>query len=100
MKDFTPGPWICHSGMVWKPDGTPDGYPIARMDRQTEKTTPTERDANAQLIAAAPDLLAALRAIMNDCREVAEGREQVTPGFWHAILNGKARAAIAKAEGR
>ena len=57
---YTPGPWICHSGMVWKPDDTGDGTPIARMDRDTDKTAPTERDANARLIAAAPELKAAL----------------------------------------
>ena len=39
----TPGPWVYHSGMVWKPDDTEDGYPIARMDRDTDKTVPTER---------------------------------------------------------
>lgn len=46
----TPLPWTCHSGMVWKPDETEDGYPIAYMDRATEKTRPTERDANAEFI--------------------------------------------------
>lgn len=53
----TPGPWICHSGMVWKPDPSlEDGIPIARMDRETSHTTPVERDANAKLIACAPEM--------------------------------------------
>ena len=38
--------------MVWKGE-----IPIARMDRNPPETTPTERDRNAHLIAAAPDLL-------------------------------------------
>ena len=63
--EYTSGPWICHSGMVWKQDGTEDGIPIARMDRNTSRTIPTERDKNARLIAAAPDLLEALRFMVN-----------------------------------
>ena len=61
-QTFTPGPWVCHSGMVWKdgpnvwPKGDDNGIPIARMDRETSETHPTARDANARLIAAAPEL--------------------------------------------
>lgn len=65
----TPGPWTCHSGMVWKtvenqwPKGSEVGIPIARMDREPNNgTLPVERDENARLIAAAPELLAALEA--------------------------------------
>lgn len=56
QKQHTTLPWVCHSGMVWKdgpnvyPKGIEDGIPIARMDRDTEETTPTERDANAEFI--------------------------------------------------
>ena len=57
----TPGPWRYHSGMVWKDDGTEDGFPIAKMDRTTPMTLPTERDANARLIALAPAMLTILR---------------------------------------
>jgi len=67
----TPGPWTCHSGMVWSQQGPrPDrpgieqvDVPIARMDRDTRFTEPTERDRNAELCAAAPRLLAALQAV-------------------------------------
>jgi hypothetical protein len=58
--EFTPGPWICHSGMVWKEDGSEEGIPIARMAREDLRTLPVERDANARLIATAPELLTTL----------------------------------------
>ena len=52
--------------MVWKPlPDISDDIPIARMDRETDMTVPTERDANAQLIAAAPKLLSLVRGYMN-----------------------------------
>ncbi len=61
----TPGPWICHSGMVWVdgpnvyPRGDDDGVPIARMDRVNGKgTAAVERDENARFIAAAPETAA------------------------------------------
>ena len=66
----TPGPWTAHSGSVYKdgpnvwPKGDDLGIPIARMDREAGNGTwPPERDANAHLIAAAPDLLAAAEAV-------------------------------------
>jgi len=52
MKQHTDGPWICHSGAVWK-----GATPIAYMDRETNDTTPVERDRNAKLIAETPELL-------------------------------------------
>ena len=69
-EKHTPGPWICHSGAVWKdgvdvyPKGPHNGIPIAKMDREPYNgTLPVERDANARLIAAAPDLLEALEIL-------------------------------------
>lgn len=69
ITPHTTGPWVCHSGMVWKPDNSTDGYPIAKMDRDTPKTTPTERDANARLIAAAPDLLNVCQRLARHCEQ-------------------------------
>lgn len=49
-------PWVYHSGSVYKdgpdvfPKGNNNGIPIARADRDTELTQPTERDANMRLI--------------------------------------------------
>lgn len=58
----TPGPWTVRSGSVVKYDNSrPSGeIPIASMDRESGNgTAPAERDDNARLIAAAPELLAA-----------------------------------------
>lgn len=87
----TRGPWVYHSGMVWKPDGSEDGFPIARMDRETGSTIPTERDANARLIAAAPELLAACEALLV---QIPAGAVSIEAA---AAVN-QAHAAIAKAE--
>lgn len=57
----TPGPWVVDAdGQVWRyelriADTAPRGADIAPR---------SERPANARLIAAAPDLLAALQALM------------------------------------
>ena len=102
---FTPGPWTCHSGMVWKdgpdvyPKGDKDGVPIATMCREPNNgTLPVERDANARLIAAAPELLAALKGILD-----VLPRDKVHPvGYTDGKqdkANDAARAAIQKAEG-
>ena len=53
-------------------------------------------DANARLIAAAPDLLAALRALIT---EWDRPREIPADPDWCDAIVGQARAAIAKAEG-
>lgn len=68
MDDFkgTPGPWAVAPGLVRndeardvvKYDSQPDDYQLIAEVR--EFYSPAERDANAHLIAAAPDLLAAL----------------------------------------
>ena len=70
---YTPGPWVCHSGAVYKdgpnvwPKGEENGIPIAKMDREPDNgIIPVERDANARLIAAAPELLKALKWIIED----------------------------------
>ena len=54
---------------------------------------PSEQKANARLIAAAPDLLDALKLMLAECFD--EERDDATI---HAVA--QARAAIAKAEGR
>ncbi len=73
MNAYTSGPWTYHSGMVWKADGSEDGIPIARMDRSTPSTEPTERDANARLIASAPELLEACQAALKVLDGTYEG---------------------------
>ena len=55
MTQHTPGPWFAHN-MGLGPNGEgPFTYPLG--------TDPDKAAANARLIAAAPDMLAALQAI-------------------------------------
>lgn len=107
----TPGPWRacrngdCTCGSVWSIPGdfpvcTVQGEPVAVVHQHMadapdliyQSITPEMKAANGRLIAAAPDLLGALRAIVNSdmaMREEDEGR--VSPELEAA------RAAIAKA---
>lgn len=104
----TPGPWVCASGMVWVYDpstwaggdteSTKEAIPIARMDREPGNgTAPWERDANAHLIAAAPELLEAaemgLGLIEAEHSSMSDGtpETEVENEVW------KLRAAINKA---
>lgn len=76
MTDFTPGPWgVMHSAqnrrIYVKADGG-SGIEVIAERLMPEAGTPIEArvEANARLIAAAPDLLAALEAVLQDCDRV------------------------------
>ena len=86
----TDGPWASDSEFISSPDGF-----IAQL---VERDTPRETEANARLIASAPDLLAALSGIFDhaertDAADLAE--------IWSRIddIRNLARAAISKATG-
>lgn len=82
----TPGPWMVEDGEIVQCD--PGDQAIASVLYSTEDDP--EADANALLLAAAPDLLAA-------CRTLADWMES------HACVPPcltDARQAIAKAEGK
>ena len=100
MSKHTPGPWtiVEHSwartGIYAKHIG------IAALDIEGDADEATQHEwealmsANARLIAAAPDLLAALQEMtprFQDLRELA--------GFGESALTREAHAAIAKATG-
>lgn len=90
----TPGPWIV-SGLPAMYDeavnavGSDGPLCVARLPRtgQIGSRYKDEVDANARLIASAPDLLAALRVMVGD---------DPTPNIGGIAM---ARAAIARAEG-
>jgi hypothetical protein len=86
MSKHTPGPWqVGHfdSNMICDSDGANRGCsPIARVEG-----TAAKRRANARLIAAAPDLLEALRPLTKGVYWITDAQVKA------------ARAAIAKAEG-
>jgi hypothetical protein len=93
LMSHTPGPWTVAYGSVYSESGE---CRIAYMDRDEPMTKPTERDANAQLIAAAPEMLEALEGMTDMFERHIENR----PGPNDAAARwDKARAAIAKARG-
>lgn len=100
-QSYTPGPWDYWSGYnpvdeLEAQITTEDGdIVIASYNRQIP-----EGEANAKLLAAAPDLLEALRIMVNACYPVSteisdKGHEWCTAYLDQALPLG--RAAIAKA---
>jgi hypothetical protein len=83
MSNHTPGPW---RELYTRVDDA-SGYQIAHLDLHGKSEG--ERDANRRLIAAAPDLLKALRALV-----LADQEQGLDDTLFDA-----ARAAIAKATG-
>jgi hypothetical protein len=84
----TPGPWVVEGD--WVTDVATDGN-ICEVSMPSSEDE-AEQAANAHLIAAAPDLLAALRRFM-DYGDVFQWSGKQSP-------YSQALAAIAKAEGR
>jgi hypothetical protein len=110
----TPGPWsvphyasghgVCTCGYVFAYDLTV--AEVYRGGRTRDEPAPDEAKANAHMIAAAPDMLAALLKLAEAAEAYmkyhadkfySECEAQPT-GLWPFIRT--ARAAIAKAEGR
>lgn len=95
MTKHTLGPWYTegHEIKVVQPhreflgEGAPET--ICEM---LSSVSPEATEANARLIAAAPDLLAALLSIHDDLEPDDEGNRVIPAGFLDS-----ARAAIAKA---
>lgn len=98
MNAHTPGPWV----LVWHEQnkqgrigqwliGPAGGIPAAHSRRATEKNPRVL--ANARLITAAPDMLAALGMLL-----VAAKADGWPPGW--GLVQEHAEAAIAKAEGK
>jgi len=81
----TPGPWtvvVANTGAVYITGGKPleDGLnPIASMDGD-----PDELDDNARLMAAAPDLLDALRDLLDATPTPLRNHQQVA-AFQHGL---------------
>ncbi len=84
----TPGPWQCTPGQdtIWANDGE---LRIAKVDYTPRQMKPNEDSANAMLMAAAPDLLKACKAMFE--------APLLTPIQSKAAWD-LARAAISKAE--
>lgn len=92
----TPGPWHVGEGVAQRIIYDSRGWPIADAKLFHGNSRSGEDVPNARLIAAAPDMLEALKAIIDN--DGGEGSKH-----YHAIklfdAREKARAAIAKATG-
>lgn len=106
---FTAGPW--HTDLtISSPAGRvaiePDIAIVYVQPSRYDETVSKQRLANARLIAAAPDLLAACQAAFKELNEIRardgvprtyEGRKSdVDPEYFSSVVDGLARA-IAKA---
>ena len=93
----TPGPWVAGKDVATNVFTDCRRYLICSCEDITEyDTTDSEKKANARLIAAAPELLAALRGMIDyAASEIGIKPEKAVGGHFKA-----AREAIAKAEGR
>jgi len=101
----TPGPWA-----VERPYGEPGMYVAAPSSALVCKLYPVDGryvadqlesvEANARLIAAAPELLAALRGLFEHCAMVHKQWGEGSNAREAEAAEDAARAALAKAEGR
>ncbi len=107
-EKHTPGPWKAHlnvptaviEGHIIKVDDE-IGCPIASLWVGGGTEGKPRQIANAHLIAAAPDMLEALEALINDVHQSSDGTWNIGP--MDRSEGGKmslAKAAIAKAKGK
>ncbi|HLE57237.1 MAG TPA: hypothetical protein VJB15_09150 [Rhodothermia bacterium] len=98
MAKHTPGPWNERGYGLDHGVKDKDGRIVAHVVRSAKHggITHDERDANASLIAAAPELLEALKAIVDGHKTIGHGERFSAP---YELLE-KASAAIDKAEGK
>ena len=93
MRGHTPGPWALHdevAGVIYGPDG----HQVCTTPRTTRRGV--ERAANARLITAAPEMLAALLKLVEAVDPAVGG---LTLEDWATEPVADARAAIARATG-
>jgi len=93
----TPGPWTVRLEETWWEVQGKGGEAIALNGSEYgDFGVPSEHEANARLIAASPDLLDALQCLEEDLHAVMSA--ELVKHF--GASRNKARAALAKAEGR
>lgn len=96
MSKYTPGPWTVISGAIYHSIKL---IRLASMDRSgPNKAGPIECDANARLIAAAPELLETLEAIIQGGIWQADDNAPLCISITRAEIR-QARDVIAKAKG-
>lgn len=102
----TPGPWHIEGVGGIQMDGFRDGYFIsAESARKVASVYPygskdrKQRWADANLIVAAPDLLAMLKRILDGCTQMTDGPEKTYLDI-SGVEECEIEEAIAKAEGK
>lgn len=93
MTQHTPGPWAQNGNLIEGPDGETVAYVTAY-----NTMTPRQK-ANASLISAAPELLAALEGMEKWASSIHDGYPPSTASIAAAPYREAARAAIAEATG-
>lgn len=110
----TPGPWIIHKSKFTfaiqsstEPHAGLICHVYAKGDPSADEvgfSRPEEAQANAKLIAAAPDLLAALHLALESLERVAPPVRPEIPSYmqasWCSLSLDAIREALAKAEGK
>jgi hypothetical protein len=99
MSKHTKGPWESHNGEVTTQQVNGRSFRrIAAVQDYGMGSLPEVDEANARLIAAAPDLLEALRAMLAEAEQYGFGGNSGGHGTGRVACD-QARYAIAKAEG-
>ena len=98
MTQHTPGPWVTSKGAYGALHVGPatldhPGREVAQYAAERGRDLLAQREADAALIAAAPDMLAALQDIMAESSRDDDDHDVI------ATIQGICRAAIAKAKG-
>lgn len=93
----TPGPWHIGTGKATQIIYGTDGYAVANAVTYHGRDTESDMVENARLIAAAPELLAALERLSERC--AALDQSATHDGIENCNAMVAARAAIAKAKG-
>jgi hypothetical protein len=105
MTTFTPGPWHVHTNIGRKGETgvIADGAPCIIAIMGNQKEWPAETANNAQLIAAAPELLEALEFCytwLENMRHEFRGKVPMSPHMPRPDMGlSDVAAAIAKAKG-
>lgn len=117
---YTPGPWqfgiqavnfqtaelatVFQFSKTLTEDGLSQGWAYITANRPCHKISSEEREANGRLMAAAPDLLEALKeareTLFDFAKEMDSAAWMVDPFYADAGPLARINAAIAKAEGR
>lgn len=105
MSEFTPGPWkysktsdrvpFSFSGYIVGKDGLAGFWALVKATLASDESRDSEMKANARLIAAAPDMYEALKAL-----RALVGATESDRLCLYEYARKQADAAIAKAEGK